>query len=976
MKKALAILYLLLTAAGLAAQSRQQPADSLVRLMSAQSAELIQERNRNYRKVIGPARFLHNKTYLICDTAYWDVDIHIIKAFGNVRILQDETVLSSEKLDYYIDDDLAQFRGTLVQLQDKDHNTLRTRFLDYNTKDSVAIFKHGGAMRDKDGQLIESTNGSYDSKTKIFRFDGDVNMFTDSVFVKTADLTYYSNESRAVFEYGVDIWKEANMLSARRGEYRREQEEFHFFDEVHGLTDKQEGWSDTLHFNKLTQDIDLHGNVQVTDDSRKLTGMGEHVWYVDSLDRLTMSVDATIIAEIEDENNKQKPKDTLYMAADRIVRTAIRRCDISEGTLTDSKKRLSDLEVDPVSAYRKKASDEAKKAADEREREMAEQQGRKPGGAGFQQNAASPEAGPDRPGSPKDTPPAAQKPGARQTPSGPAAAAQGPVDPGQADAAQGPADPGQAAADSLKAEPPKDTTKLSFIQAVGKVRVFKSDMQARCDSLLYSDLDSLALLYVDPIVWNEGNRQYVSDSITVVVQNSRMRKASLMSNAFITIQEDSVCFDQIRGTEMMAYFDTTTALQRFDALGGATAVFFLEENDALATVNRVESKMLSAYFKDGEIQRIYYFDKPHNDAYPTVQLPKDDRQMKGFRWDPDRRPNGMVDITPYVPRMSERLAYEARPQAKFNQTEKYFPGYMKEVYAGLAARDSAQRESRRMRDSLELDRPRMIPPQDTLQGPSLPDTLQQAGLDTTALALPKAATAEEKEETTEQAGPDLKEENPDGAGKAVPDTLAPPQPVLPEQTELSDSLKAVRAAQDSIRAVRAALRAAADSIRHIQEVKDSVSAAKKAVRDSIRQARLDKKEARWAILDARDAAKDSIKAVRKQVKYRQTVLKKLEIRDKEAAREQARLERYIRHYEKVKARREERLAKHPERQMRKLQAEEKKAAKRRAAAEKKAAKAAAKEAGQQQEAGQQADGKDQEPALKPKRIDKVRPGKD
>ena len=892
---------LLAAAPGLSAQNRQQPTDSLVRLMSAQSAELIQERGRNYRKVVGPARFLHNKTYLICDTAYWDVDVHIIKAFGNVRILQDETVLSSEKLDYYIDDDLAQFRGTLVQLQDKDRNTLRTRFLDYNTKDSVAVFRHGGAMRDKDGQLIESDNGSYDSKTKIFRFDGNVNMFTDSVFVKTADLTYYSEESRAEFEYGVDIWKNANMLSARRGVYDRKLETFYFYDEVHGLTEKQEGWADTLHFNKLTQDIDLHGNVQVTDDSRQVSGLGEHIWYVDSLDRLTMSVDATIIAEIEDEGNKQKPRDTLYMAADRIVRTAIQRCDISEGTLNDSQKRLSDLEVDPVSSYRKKAADEAKKAADEKEKAMAEAQGRKVQKPAAEEKPAPKKAGLEEAPKP-DTPP--EEAGSDTPPD---------------ETGTGEDEPGEqmeSGVDSVSVEPPKDTTKLSFIEAVGSVRVFKSDMQARCDSLLYSDLDSLALLYLDPIVWNEGNRQYVSDSITVVIENSRMRKASLMSNAFITIQEDSVSFDQIRGTEMMAYFDSSTVLQRFDALGGATAVFFLEENDALATVNKVESKMLSAHFENGEIQRIYYFDNPHNDAYPTVQLPKDDRQMKGFRWDPERRPAGMADITPYIPRLSERLAYEARPQAKFPQTEFYFPGYMKEVYAGLAARDSAQRASRRMRDSLDLDKAQRVPPPDSLQRVSEPS-------DSTTVTPPETLT--EEEET-----PDAEEPEEGQPQPSEVDTLGAPRPLpdVTEQPPLSDSLLRVQAVQDSLR--------------HIREVKDSLATAKKAARDSLRQARIARKEAHWAELDARDAIKDSIKMAKKQIKYRETVLKKLEIRDREAGREQARLEKYIRHFEKIKARREERLAKHPERALRRLKAEEKKAEKARAAAEKAAEKEAAK----------------------------------
>ena len=900
MKKLSALFLLLCLVLPLAAQNRrEEPADSLVRLMSAQSAELIQDKGRNYRKVVGPARFLHNKTYLICDTAYWDVDVHIIKAFGHVRILQDETVLSSEKLDYYIDDDLAQFRGTVVQLQDKDKNTLRTRFLDYNTKDSVAVFKHGGAMRDKDGQLIESRNGSYDAKTKIFRFDGDVNMFTDSVFIKTADLTFYSQENYADFNYGVDFWKNSNMLSALSGRYDRANEFFYFYDDVHGMTDKQEGWADTLHFNKATQDLDLFGNVQVTDDSRKVSGLGEYFSYVDSLDRLTMSVDATIIAEIEDEANKNKPRDTLYMAADRIVRTAIQRCDLNEGLITDSQKRLSDLEIDPVSAYRKKAGEAAQKAAADREREIAESQGKK-----FPDKKEATPAAPDgqkpAPTEPEPTeaaPAESPEPGSaepastesEQQESSPDGEEQ-PVPEGMDPSTAPPDSTMKAPADSTMKAPadstmgpqePKDTTKISFIEAIGNVRVFKADMQARCDSLLYTDLDSLARLYLDPVVWNEGNRQYVSDSITVVVENSRMRKASLMSNAFITIQEDSVSYDQIRGAEMMAYFDTTTVLERFDALGGASAVFYLEENDALATVNKVESKMLSAYFEKGELQRIYYFDNPHNDAYPTVQLPRDDRQMKGFRWDPDRRPTGMADITPYTPRRSQRREYESRPQAKFPQTEIYFPGYMKEVYAGLAARDSAQRASRRMRDSLELDKP--LPPSDSVNvtppaGPEKPSELENTGPEQQELTEPAVTGTEE----TTAVEPEPEETE---AGQAEAEETEPEKP------EEAEDVEDAKARADSL------ARAEAE--------------AKRAARDSARQARIAKKEARWAALDAKDAAKEAKKEAKKLARYRKQVAKKLEIRDKEAEREQKRLDKYIKKYQKIKEKRDARRLSRP-----------------------------------------------------------------
>ena len=146
----------LLAALSLSAQETGSQKDSLVRLLSAKSMQLIEENGVSYRKVTGPARFLHNETYLLCDTALWNVKTNEIFAIDHVKILQDQTVLTSDRLTYYVDRDLAQFRGALVQLEDKDRNILRTENLDYNTRDSVAVFFDGGSMKDKDGQIIEN----------------------------------------------------------------------------------------------------------------------------------------------------------------------------------------------------------------------------------------------------------------------------------------------------------------------------------------------------------------------------------------------------------------------------------------------------------------------------------------------------------------------------------------------------------------------------------------------------------------------------------------------------------------------------------------------------------------------------------------------------------------------------------------------------------------------------------------------------
>ncbi len=694
-KHTLLALLLSMTAAALPLKAQDS---GKVQLISAQSAQLIQKDNQDFRKVVGPAKFFHNNTYLLCDTALWNVSTNIIDAVGNVRIIQDQTQLSSETLQYIVDEDMAKFRGSLVQLEDKDNNTLRTRYLDYNTKDSVAIFQGGAAMRDKDGQVIESLYGTYDSKAHLFVFNDQVNMYMDTTFVKTSRLEYRSDLSTAFFGFGTDMWQDDKMLSANDGWYDRANELFMFRKNVHLLTEKQETWSDSLYYHRATNDVEMLGNVELMDTTRNVYALAGRFEYADSLEQLRMTREPAIMSIDE---NEQGRRDTLYIGADVLLYRSIQKNNIPEEWVTTAEKRLSDISGDPIMEYRKKAAEAAAKAAAEAEAAKNEQErpGLKPG----------PKPGPKP--EPKPTPADTSKPQ--------------PTDTTKADTL--------AVTDTLPPLP--DTSKVSFLWGSKRVRLFRRDMQMSSDSLTYTDLDSLVRLYQNPIFFNEGNRQYASDSIYMVIKNKQMQKAHLLSNAFITIQEDPHSYDQIRGAEMVAYFDSTTALTRFDALGGAASLFYLEENDVLATVNKVETKMIYATFKDSEIERMYYYDNPKNDGFPTVQLPEDERQLKGFRWEPDRRPASPLDVTSLVPRNSERTSYLARPHAQFTQTNDYFPGYIKQVYRDIAIRDSLQvvrqREEQRKKDleKAQADSLKALENQ-----PELKDTVATAPVDSLATA--------------------------------------------------------------------------------------------------------------------------------------------------------------------------------------------------------------------------------------------------
>lgn len=951
-------LILLLVSFGLFAQNTEQK-DSLVRLLGCDELQQVEEYGQSYRKALGHARFEHNSTLLICDTALWNVNQNVINAFGNVQIIQNNTVLSSESLDYLIDQNLAQFRGALVQLRDKDGNTLRTTDLDYNTKDSVAVFRNGGALRDKDGQIIESDDGHYYSKLKTFSFTNNVNMYTDSIFVKTDDLDYNTGTNVATFGTGTNAWRDNNMLSSQAGFYERTLEKFTFFRNVHILTENQEAWADTLVYYRVPNNVEMFGHVELLDTTRNVAAVAGYVQYIDSLSFIKLTREPAVIA-ISEQGEK---RDTAYIGADTLILRSIPKCDVDSSEISNSASRLKEINVDPVTEYRRKAYEAAKAAAEEARKKREEEDPNAAGASDRGASAVKPGGKPTGKPAGKATgtaigktagttagktgdnsggkaisksgklsgdamigdpvtkgrqglpapwddvieyaPPRFQLPDTMKTspdtlktspdtvrvPSDSLAAktlsaVTEPVsvtepaevtNPQSPDSLTVPTDSLTVPGDSLHVPTdslslaPKDSTKISFIYGIRNVKVFRNDMQVACDSLAYTDLDSLIRLYENPIVWNEIKRQYSADSITVIVKNRSIDRASLMSNAFIIVQEDTLSYDQIRGTEMMAYFDSTGALRRFDSMGGASGVFYIEENGSLATVNKFESKMLTATLKDGNIQDLNYFDAVKTDAYPVVQMKKDEKILKGFDWQPDKRPKGPEDITPYKPRESQRKVYENVPRAEFAQTDIYFPGHMNSVYKMLARQDSLKRVRKAERRRLEAER--------KAEAARIADSLRVvAAADSLALA-DSLARADSLALRDSLASRD---------SLARQDSLA-----VEDSLVVSDSLSVSKA--DSLANDPSA-------------IKKAEQERKKAEREKARKDRQAAKEARWAELDARDAAKAKAKEEKALKKKRQKTLKTLKAMEKRRAKEERMLERYKARYEKQKARKAARKA--------------------------------------------------------------------
>jgi hypothetical protein len=197
---------------------------------------------------------------------------------------------------------------------------------------------------------------------KIFTFENDVNMFADSIFIKTRSLIYESNKDFATFGFATDVWKDENMLSANEGWYDRANEVFFFKKNVHVMSEDQEAWCDTLFFHRSTSDIEMLGNTQITDTTRNVFALAGRVEYIDTLSKVTLTRKPAVISQTEDQSGAI---DTVYLGADKLVYYTQMKFEISDAVNADADKRLKSLEVDPVGEFRRKAAEAAAKAAEE-----------------------------------------------------------------------------------------------------------------------------------------------------------------------------------------------------------------------------------------------------------------------------------------------------------------------------------------------------------------------------------------------------------------------------------------------------------------------------------------------------------------------------------------------------------------------------------------------------------------------------------
>jgi lipopolysaccharide export system protein LptA len=182
------------------------------------------------------------------------------------------------------------------------------------------------------------------------------------------------------------------------------------------------------------------------------------------------------------------------------------------------------------------------------------------------------------------------------------------------------------------------------IHAFRKVRAWRTDVQAVCDSLVYNSLDSCMTMYYDPIVWNQ-NQQLLGDRIEVFLKDSVIDRAHIINNCFSIqqLRSDTACYNQVSSKDMYAYFQDGK-IHETQAVGNVLIGYYFEEGDTVPIIyNYQETSELRMFLKDRKLQSVWT-PKTTGTMYPLNQIPPARKFLPGFAWYDYVRPRDRMDI--------------------------------------------------------------------------------------------------------------------------------------------------------------------------------------------------------------------------------------------------------------------------------------------------------------------------------------------
>lgn len=266
--------------------------------------------NAEFKELIGRVSLQQGTTTLSCRQAIFNSLTNNVLAYGNVKIIQADTVTITGDTAIYNGDMRQAFVSGRVKLDD--HTILlHTPKLNYDLNTRFADYNAGARIVDKKSTLT-SREGVYNTSTKNFLFKKNVKVVDkEGGSLKADSLRYNTLSKEAYFICPTQIVDKKDTVFTSKGFYNTQTKVSNFSGRS---TAKMEDFTltgDTLFYDSPTKIGVAKGNVEFLSKKDKVILTGDHGRYAGNTG-ITRVFGHALMRNVME-------RDTLYMTADTLV---------------------------------------------------------------------------------------------------------------------------------------------------------------------------------------------------------------------------------------------------------------------------------------------------------------------------------------------------------------------------------------------------------------------------------------------------------------------------------------------------------------------------------------------------------------------------------------------------------------------------------------------------------------------------------
>ncbi|SMP10562.1 OstA-like protein [Flavobacterium hercynium] len=248
----------------------------------------------------GNVKVNHDGVVLTCNKAYFFQKENYLKAFGNVQLVQGDTLFLNSKYAEY-NGNLKKAFATGDAVMSSPDATLQTDTINFDRNVQQVFYNTKGTIINKDNTLV-SKSGRYFVTEKKFQFLTAVTITNLKYVIKSNHLDYYSNSGHSYLLGPSTITSKANYIYTEKGFYDTKKNLAHFVRNSYIKYDDRRIEGDSLYYNRNTEFASATRNVKITDSINRGIVKGHYAEVFKLKDSMFVTKRAVAINLVENDS--------------------------------------------------------------------------------------------------------------------------------------------------------------------------------------------------------------------------------------------------------------------------------------------------------------------------------------------------------------------------------------------------------------------------------------------------------------------------------------------------------------------------------------------------------------------------------------------------------------------------------------------------------------------------------------------------